>query len=151
MLRQPAAFGFLSLLLFPLSGNCRESKSTAPIDAATIAAYENLGGRYGVCKLRRLNEGTVMAEAQGADAPLAAGDLPAFRFARFPDGKLPAVNVPFGLDFMHSSTTDRDLKQLKGLENLNYLSLRGTQITDEGLAELKDLRTLPQSIYTEQK
>src|SRR5262249_14487261 len=65
---------------------------------------------------------------------LEAGYLPAFRFDDWPPKQklpdLPAVTVPFGLDFHGLKLADGDVKELARLKNLRFLRLNGTQVTD---------------------
>jgi hypothetical protein len=78
-----------------------------------------------------------------------AGHLPAFRFDNWPPRQklsaLPAITVPFGLDFHGLKMADADMKELASLKNLRLLRLNGTKVTDAGvkqLAGLSDLRGL---------
>jgi hypothetical protein len=77
-----------------------------------------------------------------------AGDLPAFRLARWPAGriaKLPAPASAFGLCLRSTKIQDAGPKELAGLTNLQALDLSDTAVTGPGLkalAGLKRLRTL---------
>jgi hypothetical protein len=57
------------------------------------------------------------------------------------DDKQPAKPV-VAVVFRHSQVTDAGLKQLKELKSLQALDLYGTQVTDAGLKELKELENL---------
>jgi hypothetical protein len=77
------------------------------------------------------------------------GYLPAFRFDDWPIKEklstLPAITVPFGLDFHGLKVTDGDVKELARLKNLRFLRMNDTQVTDAGLkhlARLSDLRAV---------
>ena len=53
---------------------------------------------------------------------------------------LPDLPIAFMLDFEScAKVTDNGLKHLKKLKNLHGLGLRGTQVTDAGLKDIKDL------------
>ena len=75
------------------------------------------------------------------------GALPAFRFSRFPAGKvktLAAPDVPFGL-WLGSSTNDTDLEELAELKQLRALNIEGNYaygVTDAGLKALAALTQL---------
>jgi hypothetical protein len=75
-----------------------------------------------------------------------AGYLPAFRFDDWPPKQklsaLPAVTVPFGLDFHGLKVKDADLKDLARLKRLRFLRLNGTQVSDAGLKQLAGLEDL---------
>ncbi len=73
------------------------------------------------------------------------GVVPAFRFKVWKAdtvGKLPAPNVPFGLDILGTDATDADLKELATLESLHTLDLAFTKVTDDGLKHLSRLKSL---------
>jgi hypothetical protein len=74
------------------------------------------------------------------------GDLPAFRFDDWPLKQkladLPAITVPFGLDFHGLKVADSDVKELARLKNLRLLRLNGTQVTSAGLKHLAGLSEL---------
>src|SRR5205814_3304718 len=53
-----------------------------------------------------------------------------------PDGPLPQVSAPFGLDFSKLPLSDAHLKNLTHLKNLRSLCLFQTQVTDAGLKDL---------------
>ena len=77
----------------------------------------------------------------------AAGGLPAFRFNRFPAGKVKTLappDVPFGL-WLGSSTKDADLKELAELKQLQALNIEGNYaygVTAAGLKALAPLTRL---------
>jgi Leucine-rich repeat (LRR) protein len=73
------------------------------------------------------------------------GVVPAFRFTAWNEGtvgKLPAPNVPFGLDLVGTEATDAALKDLATLESLHTLDLSFTELTDDGLKNLSSLKSL---------
>jgi RNA polymerase sigma factor (sigma-70 family) len=111
-----------------------------PIEAATIAAYEKLGAKYGGFETF---ESAMISFTPGEQA--AVNGVPGFCFiGELPEGKLPKlppVMTPFGLAF-DKGFSDEGLKQLKNLNNLHTLDLTLTKITDAGLKELKDLKGL---------
>ncbi len=74
-----------------------------------------------------------------------SGDLPAFSFRDWEEGRLAKLPVPaqaFGLSFTGTQVTDEGLKGLAGLKSLQVLYLAGTQVTDAGLKELAMLKSL---------
>jgi hypothetical protein len=75
-----------------------------------------------------------------------SGDLPAFRFNDWPPEQkladLPAITVPFGLDFHGLKVADSDVKQLARLKKLRFVRLNGTQVTNAGLKHLAELSEL---------
>ena len=76
----------------------------------------------------------------------AAGGLPAFRFNRFPAGKVKTIappDVPFGL-WLGSSTKDADLKELAELKQLQALNIEGNYAYGVTAAGLKALAPLTQ-------
>ena len=73
------------------------------------------------------------------------GDLPAFLFHEWQDGrlaKLPAPASAFGLYLNATQVTDAELKELAGLKSLQALNLGWTKVTDAGLKELAGLKSL---------
>ncbi len=73
------------------------------------------------------------------------GDLPAFRFAVWHEGRLAKLPGPvpvFGLDLYRTQVTDAGLKELAALESLQVLDLGYTQVTGAGLKELAGLQNL---------
>ena len=110
-----------------------------PVDPETIAAYQKLGAPYGW--LLQLELGVMFEKGNRA---VDFGVMPAFSFKNRPPGKLPDVNRPFGLEFQTETTMDVDLKELAGLRNLAYLHLRNVQVSDAGLRDLADSKSLAQ-------
>src|SRR5581483_3186324 len=73
------------------------------------------------------------------------GDLPAFKFFRCEDGvltKLPPPNAPFALDLSKTKITDKSIKDLAALKNLQSLNISYTKITDASLKQLGALQNL---------
>ena len=108
------------------------------VDADTIAAYGELGGRYGWLMVQQPRG---FRFTSGKDI-LGEGVLPAFSFVKLPAGKLPPVGIPFGINLDFSSTKDAELVGLRDLKNLTSLSLMSTKVTDEGLKELQGMQNL---------
>ena len=104
-----------------------------PIDPATLAAYEKLGGVYGGMKPEY---GHFEAGREHAE-----NGLPGFHFANFPKEKLPAVDVPFCLDFRGCENVP-NLQELAGLTNLVALDLGRTGVRAAQLKELANLKNL---------
>ncbi|HEV3438678.1 MAG TPA: sigma-70 family RNA polymerase sigma factor, partial [Gemmata sp.] len=121
----------------------KEPPKYQPIDPETIAAYENLRAVYGAIDVT--DSGPIWF-LPGNEAAMKG--VPGFNLVSLPDGmlgKLPPVQVPFGLDLYNLQLTDANLKELKEINNLTALILdgyRGTQLTDVSLKELKDLKNL---------
>jgi hypothetical protein len=73
------------------------------------------------------------------------GAIPAFRLGPWRAGmvaKLPVPEAPFGLDLYNTEVTDDGLKELSNLRNLTTLNLSRTNVTDAGLKELANLKNL---------
>src|ERR1017187_1071601 len=94
---------------------------------------------------------TALAESEATitlDAKTATSELPTIRITKFARGmlpELPAIDTPFALDLSYSEASNADMERIRHLENLSYLSLGKTLVTDDGLAtlcELRNLRTL---------
>ena len=94
----------------------------------------------GLTKLRTLN---VAVTDEALRSLREAGLLHALSQAQAEGGKRPTGpdDVIF-LNLAGTSVTDVGLKELKNLKNLQTLILTGTQVTDVGLKELKDLKKL---------
>jgi hypothetical protein len=107
------------------------------IDAATVAAYEKEGARYGGWV--KHERGTFFHP--GRDA--AEKGLPGFTFdGGFPYSKLPDVAVPFGLKMNSPNVTDKVLTVSVNLKHLTRLELVGAKVTDTGMKELAGLKNL---------
>src|SRR5262245_5293951 len=109
------------------------------LPAETVAAWTKAGGVYGGFKA----DGAEWSFA--ARAPVAPGEVPAFRFVQAPARRfadLPAVEVPFGLQLQRPAVTDAALRELAGLPQLQSLTLNYTGVTDAGLKELAALKQL---------
>ena len=73
------------------------------------------------------------------------GAITAFQFRVWKDGvvaKLPAPEVPFGLDLSDTNMTDAGVKELTTLKNLATLHLGSTKVTDAGVKELANQKNL---------
>ena len=46
------------------------------------------------------------------------------------------------LNLEHTNITDKGLREIQSLKNLNYLNLVGTKVTGNGILQLKDLKSL---------
>lgn len=69
-----------------------------------------------------------------------AGAIPAFRFAKWKDGVVPKLPVPdtaFGLDLSKTEVTDAGLKDLPNLKTLAALCLCETKVTDPAVEALR--------------
>jgi internalin A len=118
-----------------------KGKPPEPIPEKEWTAWVTAGGTIGV--MHEFVPGLVRFKVTDRAGP---GDLPAFRFDDWPPKQklsaLPAITVPFGLDFHDQKLADDDLKELAGLKNLRYLRLNGTQVTNAGMKQLAGLSDL---------
>jgi hypothetical protein len=127
----------LGCFLVPLHADEPKHKS---IDDETIANYKKLGGELGGF--------TPIGEGLACFSPgerLATIYLPGFGFGELSDSKLPKlppVGVFFGLCFYSTNLSDEGLKELKDLKNLTCLYMNGTKVTGVGFKELKALNNL---------
>jgi internalin A len=112
-----------------------------PIPDKEWPAWVTAGATIG--RMGEFVPGLVRFEVRGRAG---AGYLPAFRFDDWPPKQklsdLPAITVPFGLDFHGLKLTDSDVKELARLKNLRFLRLNGTQVTNPGLKQLAGLSEL---------
>jgi hypothetical protein len=129
--------------------NAEQPAKYKPIDPETIAAYEKLGAEYGGFDADLFADIVFLTGKEPAATRLQGfsfGRLRGGPFPKLPSGgpfpKLPRVQVSFGLDLARMQVTDAGLKELKDFKSLIYLDLSGTQVTDTGLKELKDLKNL---------
>lgn len=83
----------VAALLVPLAQTQEKKETPVGVDAATIAAYEKLGARYGAFAMTKMGW---MAFKVGKDA-IVPGAIPAFQFEVFPAKKLPSPGVNFAL------------------------------------------------------
>ena len=116
-----------------------EPQKYKPIDPETIAAYKQLGAEFGRFEVAVHGSIKFSPEEEGE-----AKSLPGFRFNAISEGvlsKLAPVQVPFGLDLSYTHIKDPDLKNLKDLKNVTFLSL-GSKVTDAGLKDLMDCDNL---------
>jgi RNA polymerase sigma factor (sigma-70 family) len=112
-----------------------KEKPAAPrIDAATIAAYEKIGGSHYDDHLDLYTWAVYRQVGQKA--------VQGFRFYAFPKAPLPQVAAPFGLDLGQTDTSNASLKQLAHLKNLRSLCLWKTRVSDSGLKALAPLHDL---------
>jgi len=92
------------------------------IDAATIAAYKELGADH----VRWVDQPNLRARFPGRQVP--GGGLPAFRFRSAPLPELPEVAGPFGVILYDPGLTDADMKRLAGMKNLAKLDLSSSRL-----------------------
>ncbi|MCE9567098.1 MAG: hypothetical protein K8U57_34275 [Planctomycetes bacterium] len=117
-----------------------QSPQHKPIDKATIAAYEKLGGSYGLMfrgewdpRGRRWFMGLPKDVPEG---------IPGLIFETPPGTKYPDVDVPFSLMLFGPQIRNDRIKELAHLKNLTALRLWGTRVTAEGLKHLALLKNL---------
>ena len=109
----------------------------APVEQAWTAAGAEVGWLQPLKEIPGISEFVRRFVRKEEGQP---GDLPAFRFRTWSAGlleKLPAPDVPFGLDLSFMRVTDAGLKELAGLKSLQVLDLSFTRVTDAGVAELQ--------------
>ena len=76
-----------------------------------------------------------------------AGAVPAFRFPKWKGGliaKLPLPEAPFGLDLAGTEVSDEGLKELANLKHLTSLTLCETKVTDAAVEKLR--KALPKCL-----
>src|ERR1043165_4306297 len=129
--------GCVALLALSVTAIQTQKKQapTKGIDAETVAAYKQLGAKYGYGSKTGLSFRVGQKNAEEAG-------LPGVQFKNFPKARLPNVAVPFGLDLAYSDVTDTGLKELAPLTNLTVLNLCATKVTDAGLKELAPLKNI---------
>jgi hypothetical protein len=135
-----SAVAVLSLCLGTAAAQ-EKGKPPEPIPEKEWPAWVTAGATIG--RMGELVPGVVRFEVRDR---VEAGQLPAFRFDDWPPkqklSSLPAISVPFGLDFHGLKVTDSDVKELAALKNLRFLRLDGTQVTNAGLKQLAGLSDL---------
>src|SRR5262249_22199050 len=135
--KAPSAVAILSLCLGNAAAQ-EQAKPPEPIPEKEWPAWVTAGGTIGF--MHEFVPGLVRSEL-GERA--GAGSLPAFRFDDWPPRQklsaLPAITVPFGLDFHGLKVADADVKELAGLKSLRLLRLNGTRVTDAGMKHLAGL------------
>jgi internalin A len=137
-LRQVSFLGLITVFAMSATAVQGQEKQAAGkgIDAATVAAYEKLGAKYGGWVVNT-NSKAFYPGQQHAEK-----GMPGFFLRPFPNTKLPDVSVAFCLHLGGPEVTDAGLKELASLKNLTMLSLRFTKVTDAGLKELAPLHNL---------
>ena len=133
------------LMLATGAGSVRADSPLAKADAPKplpediVTAWKEAGAQVGWLRPMPSGFHSFVQEQEGKP-----GDLPAFHFAVWPQGrlaKLPAPAPAFGLDLSHT-TTDAGLKELAGLKSLQALYIVNAHITGAGLKELAGLKNL---------
>ena len=106
-----------------------------PLPENIVSAWKQAGAQIGWMRLDPFGDLRFVQDKEGKP-----GDVPAFRFVPWQEGRLPKLPAPapaFGLDLSYTEVTDVGLKELAGLKSLQSLYLGGTQVTDAGVAELR--------------
>ena len=148
-----------------LAGTARGQDAPKPLPADVRAAWEKAGAQVGwMSSPAPRSYGVSFRPGTGKGKP---GEVPAFRFLRWQAGvlaKVPAPEQAFGIvvsdtkmnyaglselgRFKHlrslsiGGMTDKGLKALAGLQQLQSLFLNDTDVTDAGLKELAGLTQL---------
>ena len=104
-----------------------------PLPDDVVKAWKDAGATVGWMKV----------ETSGAPAFVEKpeeGAVPAFRFAKWKDGvvaKLPVPESAFALDLAKTEVTDTGLKELADLKSMTLLTLCETKVTDEAVEKLR--------------
>jgi hypothetical protein len=119
-----------------------QPEAPKPLPPKVVGAWKNAGALVGW-----MSAGEYGAPAF-RDAIVAgggkAGDLPAFQFRFVWRGVagLPQPEQPFALYLHSTDISDKGLKELAALKNLQGLDLGVTKVTDAGMKELTALKRL---------
>jgi hypothetical protein len=111
-----------------------------PLPESVVKAWKDAGAIVGWMKME--TTGIVMYVEKPEP-----GVIPAFTLPTWKDGvveKLPAPEVPFGLDLSSTEITDAGLKKLASLKNLAALCVCDTKVSDATVAELR--KALPKCV-----
>ncbi len=115
-----------------------------PLPKEIVEAWKKAGAEVGWMRVNKFGSLEFLPVKEGK-----LGDLPAFRFSRWQEGRLAKLSAPaaaFGLDLRGAQVTGAGLKELAGFKSLQTLGLHGIRVTDAGLKELAGLKSL-QSLY----
>ncbi len=118
---------------FGLAGQPDKKDLPKPLPDKIIKAWKDAGATVGWMKMEPSGLLIFVEEPE-------AGAIPAFRFAKWTDGvvtKLPAPETAFGLDLAKSEVTDTGLKELANLKSLALLCLCETKVTDPAVEALR--------------
>ena len=105
-----------------------------PLPEDIVKAWKAAGAEVGWLRPMPSGFHSFVQEKEGKP-----GDVPAFHFAVWPQGRLAKLPVPapaFGL-VSQTTVTGAGLKELAALKSLQTLDLTQTQVTDAGLKELR--------------
>jgi hypothetical protein len=141
-MRTRTTIAILCLGCLVVPSRADDSSSYKPIDPETVAAYKKLGAKFAVLDVYPRVQSFPAKDSEPQQ-------LPVFRLASRWDGtlpELPPVGVPFGLHLRGTNVKDAGLTELKNVKNLTALELGLTRVTDEGMKELKGLKNLA-SLY----
>src|SRR5260370_4123467 len=117
-----------------------EAWKEAGHDPKVVEAWDRAGIEVGWCGQNEFGD----LQFFGAK-PRDPAALPAFRWIVFSSGvieKLPAPSASFALILSNTTVTDAGLKELAELKSLQALELGGTEVTDAALKELSGLKSL---------
>ena len=108
-----------------------KTDSANPSADPIVTVWQEAGAEIGWLRVETSGFLAFVPENEGKP-----GDLPAYRFLGWVEGrlaKMPAPAPAFALFLSQTAVTDAGLKELAGLKNLQALELYQTQVTDAGL------------------
>jgi hypothetical protein len=104
-----------------------------PLPDNIVKAWKEAGATVGWMTMEASGELTFVEKPE-------PGAIPAFRFTKWKDGvvaKLPAPEATFGLDLSKTELSDTGLKELANLKTLTSLALCETKVTDDAVEALR--------------
>ena len=130
------AFAFVLVLVSGQFGFAEEpdqKELPKPLPDTIVKAWKDAGATAGWMKVEKSGGLTFVEKPE-------AGAIPAFRFPKWKAdvvAKLPAPEVPFGLDLAKTDVADAGLKELAKVKNLSSLCLCETKVTDDAVEALR--------------
>ena len=131
----------LDAILKRLEAEVEALEHPARLPTEIVAAWTNAGAKVGWVAVGQFGNLTFREGVEETK-----DEVSGFKFFKWTDGvigKLPQPETAFGLVLNSTQVTNAGLKELAGLKSLQLLDLKGTKVTDAGVAELrKSLPTL---------
>jgi hypothetical protein len=130
---------------FPVSAVSASAQTalSSPLPKDVVEVWTKAGAVDGRMGLEHLDSSDTFILRFFDDQNAKKGQIPAFSFANRNVGTIGHLPVPepgFGVSLQQTKTTNSDLKELAGLQQLQALNLFGTEVTD--LKELSGLKSL---------